>query len=131
MVLEDVKSRIAKEQNVYADVYAVLLAGMIASTVLFAIGVVRALLHSEVIPLTPEWVKSHYAWTAIKNGLRHFDPTVLMLIATALLILTPIARVIVSIYAFAVDRDWKFVAITSIVLAVMALTIVLGELGLR
>ena len=34
-----------------------------------------------------------------------------MLIATALLILTPVTRVAVSIYAFTVDRDIKFAAV--------------------
>ena len=48
-----------------------------------------------------------------------------------LLILTPIARVIISVYAFAVDRDYKYVAVTSAVLFVMALTVVLGLFGLK
>lgn len=45
-----------------------------------------------------------------------------------LLIATPIARVTVSAYAFARERDWRYVAITSIVLAVLAYTL-LGSAG--
>jgi uncharacterized membrane protein len=54
-----------------------------------------------------------------------------MLLATALLILTPVARVVVSIAAFLTDRDYKYVVVTSIVLLVMGVTVVLGLFGLQ
>ena len=119
------------ELNVYADVYKVLLGGMILSTALFVIAIVRALLRPEFMPLTPEWIKQHYRWAAIVEGIRTFDPTTIMLIATVLLILTPVARVLVSIYAFAVDHDRKFVMVTLVVLVVIILTVVLGLFGLK
>ena len=36
-----------------------------------------------------------------------------------LLILTPVARVAFSVAAFALERDWTYVAITLIVLAIL------------
>jgi uncharacterized membrane protein len=42
------------------------------------------------------------------------------------LILTPFIRVMGSIVAFAAARDWRFVAVTSVVLAVMLVSIVVG-----
>lgn len=119
------------ELNVYADVYKVLLGGMIVSTALFVVAIVRALARPEFVPLTPEWIKLHYHWAAIGQGIRSFDPTVIMLIATVILILTPIARVVVSIYAFAMDGDRKFVMVTLMVLAVIVVTVVLGLFGLK
>jgi uncharacterized membrane protein len=121
----------SEELNVYAGVYKVLLAGMVVSTALFAAAIVKALLRPELVPLTPEWIKEHYHWSVIVHGIVTFDPTVIMLLATALLILTPIARVVVSIYAFWVDDDRKFVIITLIVLLVILLTVVLGLFGLK
>ena len=121
----------SEELNVYADVYKVLLAGMILSTALFVIGIVRALLAPQFVPLTPEWIKEHYHWRSIVAGVHSMDPTTIMLIATALLILTPIVRVIVSIYSFAVDRDRKYVVVTLIVLLVIVVTVILGIFGLR
>ena len=59
------KQSIAEELNVYADVYKVLLGGMIVSTALFAAGIVRALVHPQYVPLSPEWIKQHYHWRAI------------------------------------------------------------------
>jgi uncharacterized membrane protein len=120
----------SEELNVYADVYKVLLGGMLVSTALFLVAIVKALLRPEFVPLTPEWVKQHYHWAAIAHGVLSFDPTVIMLIATVLLILTPIARVLVSVYAFWVDGDRKFVLVTLVVLLVIILTVVLGLFGL-
>ena len=42
------------------------------------------------------------------------------------LILTPFVRVVGSIVAFAVARDWRFVAVTAVVLAVMLASIAVG-----
>jgi uncharacterized membrane protein len=118
------------EANVYTSVYRVLLGGMLVSTTLFAIGLVRALLHPTYFPLTSEWIQQHYHWSVVWRGLATLDPVVLMMVATVLLILTPVARVLVSIYAFYVDRDRKYVAVTSIVFLVMVLTVVASYLGL-
>ncbi len=119
------------EQNVYADVYRILLGGMIVSSLLFAIGLIRALLQPHFVPLTPDWVKQNYHAAIVLHGLAHGDPTILMMAATVLLILTPVARVVISIYAFWVDHDYKYVAVTSIVFVIIVLTIVLSRLGLQ
>lgn len=119
------------EENVYADVYRVLVGGMLVSTALFAIGVIRALMHPTYMPLTPEWVRQHYNLGVLVHGLKTLDPTSIMMVATILLILTPVVRVIVSIWAFAVDRDFKFVGITVIVFLVMVVTVIAGLLGLH
>jgi len=44
-----------------------------------------------------------------------------------LLIATPIFRVAVSIAGFAIERDWSFVLITSVVLAVLLVSFWLGR----
>lgn len=119
------------QENVYADVYTVLMAGMIVSTALFAFGLIRAMMLHTYFPLTQDWVRAHYHWSVVAHGLATMDPTVLMMVATILLILTPVARVVVSIYAFWVDHDRKYVAVTSIVLFIMVLTYVLSKAGLQ
>lgn len=119
------------EENVYTDVYRMLIAGMIVSSVLFAIGIILAMLHPQYVPLTSRWVRSEYHAGLVVHGLLHGDPSAIMLVATVLLILTPVARVVVSIVAFLIDRDYKFVAVTSFVFLVMIITVILGELGLK
>ncbi len=117
-------------ENVYANVYRVLLAGMIVSSALFALGLVRALMLNTQFPLTPDWLRQHYHWRVVVHGLATLDPTALMMVATVLLILTPVARVLVSVYAFYVDRDHRYVAVTSTVFLIMVLTFVLSHFGL-
>lgn len=119
------------QENVSAGVYKVLLGGMIASSLLFAAGIVRALLHPQYIPLAPEWIRGQYHLAVVEHELARLDPMGLMLVATVLLVLTPIVRVIVSIRGFALDQNRKFVWITSAVLAVLVVTVLLGFLGLR
>lgn len=121
----------SSEENVYTDVYRMLIAGMIVSSVLFALGIVLAMLHPQYVPLTSRWVRSEYHVRLVVHGLLHGDPSAIMLVATVLLILTPVARVVVSIVAFLIDRDYKFVAVTSFVFLVMIITVILGELGLK
>jgi uncharacterized membrane protein len=119
------------EQNVYADVYRLLIAGMIASSIMFGIGIVLALIHPQYFPLSTKWVRSQYGWGIVVHGLASGDARSYMMIATVILILTPVARVIVSIYAFFADGDHKYVVVTSIVLLVMIVTVILGLLGLQ
>lgn len=119
------------EDNVYADVYRVLLGGVWVTTALFVVGLVLALRRPSFVPLDPAWVASHYHWATVVGGLRHGDPAAYMLTATMMLILTPVVRVIVSIYAFLVDGDRLYAGVSSVVLFVMALTVLLSHLGLK
>ncbi len=129
--LESKASAGSTEQNVYADVYRVLLAGMLVSTALFVAGIIRALMHPAYYPLSSRWVRSHYHWSVFRHGLVTGDAVALMMAGTVLLILTPVARVLVSIWAFFVDRDYRFVVVTSIVLLVMVITVIAAHFGLR
>ena len=47
------------------------------------------------------------------------DPAALIQLGLLILIATPIARVIFSVFAFAAERDWLYVGITVIVLAIL------------
>jgi uncharacterized membrane protein len=99
------------KQNVYSVVYHSLLIGMTVSTILFAAGVTIECLQ--------------------RAGLSVFDPDLLMKGGTIAMILTPVSRVAVSIFAFAVDRDFKFTGITTFVLATIATSVVLGLTGVE
>jgi uncharacterized membrane protein len=53
-------------------------------------------------------------------------PEVVILAGLLLLIATPVARVIFSMVAFAMEKDWAYVGITAVVLAVLAYSIITG-----
>ncbi len=87
--------------RLYGAVYKALLVGMTVSNVLFALGILMSLF-----------------W-------RTSNPTPVLVAATVILILTPIARVAVSLVTFVMERDYRFVVITGTVLAVVLITLLL------
>ena len=48
-----------------------------------------------------------------------FDPATLMFVGLVMLMFTPILRVITAVFGFAVERDWRFVIVSSIVLLLL------------
>jgi len=84
----------------------VLRTGSIASTAILAVGLALALL------LPP----FSHAQTVIRVGL-------------FVLLLTPVARVVASVFEYTRDRDWLFAALTAIVLAIVVGSLLVGLLG--
>ncbi|MGH9536150.1 MAG: DUF1634 domain-containing protein [Terriglobales bacterium] len=113
--------------NVYAIVYKVLMAGMFISTALYAIGMLLALFQHAQVPLTVSWVQRQMEWGVFWHGLTHFHAGAILLLATVVLILTPVSRVVLSIYAFWVDHDRRYVGVTATVLGVIVLTVILSR----
>ncbi len=66
---------------------------------------------------------------AVVDGLIHFRGQAIVIFGLMLLIATPIVRVAVSILAFSHERDMAFVAITSVVLALLLVSFLLGKAG--
>ena len=66
---------------------------------------------------------------AVIRGIEHHQGRSLVVAGLLLLIATPVLRVAVSIVAFAVQRDRMFVVVTSIVLAVLLASFILGKAG--
>jgi uncharacterized membrane protein len=60
---------------------------------------------------------------AALRGLRRLRPDAFYSLGILVLVLTPFLRVIGSVVAFAVERDWRYVAVTATVLAIMVVTI--------
>lgn len=114
--------------NVYAVVYKTLLWGMVISSALFALGVVLSLRRHTVISLG---TMASVSWSQFWHGLVRLEPTELMRLATIVLILTPVSRVVLALLTFWADRDRKFVLVCGAVLAVIVLTVILGRLGLH
>jgi uncharacterized membrane protein len=55
----------------------------------------------------------------------HFDCRAVIQLGLLFLIATPIARVAFSLVAFGVERDWIYVAVTSVVLAILVSSLLL------
>ena len=57
--------------------------------------------------------------SGIVASLGHPRPETVIQFGLLLLIATPVARVVFSLAAFALEKDWTYVAITAVVLAVL------------
>jgi uncharacterized membrane protein len=66
---------------------------------------------------------------AVLTGIAHGDPLAVIMLGLLLLIATPVSRIAVSILAFAVEKDWRYVAITAVVLAILLISFILGKAG--
>ena len=67
--------------------------------------------------------------TALIRSLRNPAPENAIQFGLLLLIATPVARVMLSLIAFALERDWTYVAITSVVLAILVYSLALTAGG--
>lgn len=65
----------------------------------------------------------------VAQGLTHGDPLAIIVFGLLLLLATPVVRVAVSIVAFALERDWRFVAITALVFFILIVSFLLGRGG--
>ncbi|MBA1434692.1 DUF1634 domain-containing protein [Bombilactobacillus bombi] len=65
-------------------------------------------------------------FAAIGRGLLQFKPDAILMLGIFLLILTPVLRVVVSIYAFLKEKDYLYVYITTFVLIILAFAMIAG-----
>ena len=66
-------------------------------------------------------------FTTLVADLGRLSGRAIMTVGLLVLIATPVARVAASIIAFLIQRDWRFVCITTSVLLVIALSAFLGR----
>ncbi len=67
--------------------------------------------------------------STILRGVVQLRPYAVMMLGIFLLILTPVLRVVVSIYAFIKEKDRLYAWITTIVLIILIVAMVIGYLG--
>lgn len=65
----------------------------------------------------------------IFHGVTQLRPYAVLMLGIFLLILTPVLRVVVSIYAFAKEGDRLYVTITTIVLVILIIGMTIGYQG--
>jgi uncharacterized membrane protein len=108
--------------------------GVAASTLLVLVGVVLMFLQhpgwsSDEATLRALLDSSAAAPTLaeIGRGIVALEGESIILLGLSVLIATPIMRVAVSIVAFVIERDWIFVAITSLVLSLLLTAVALSR----
>jgi uncharacterized membrane protein len=101
-------------------VHHTLVAGVVAGMALLAVGLVLTLVGRGALGAV-----ALRAPAALRDA-AHLRAAGFYSLGLLALILTPFIRVLGSIIAFAVAREWRFVAVTSAVLVIMIVSIAVG-----
>lgn len=105
-------------------VSGVLRAGIAASGACLLAGAALMVLHPPATGV--DWSLAALARLSVAGLLA--APQAWLYLGILLLLVTPVARVIVTILTFVAERDWRYVAISAAVLAVISLSISLAFL---
>ena len=94
----------------------------IAAIVVFAAGIPYLIQHGSAKPdyhvFRGEPVHLRHISAILKSSIA-LDPSAIIQLGILILIATPVARVAFSVFAFAEERDWMYVIVTLIVLALL------------
>lgn len=125
--MQEKQAATAKEMaQVETIIGRILQVGVIVSAIVMLIGLVIFLVTGQsgypgsTMPLS---------MGAILVGTWHLKAYAIMMLGTYCLILTPVLRVVVSIYAFYKERDHLYVAITTLVLVILLFALIIGVHG--
>lgn len=83
--------------------------------------------HAELVRLTGPGADFPHSVAAVEAGVRQGRGRAFIMAGLLVLIATPVMRVAVSIVGFAYQKDRTFVVITSIVLALLLLSFLVGK----
>jgi uncharacterized membrane protein len=113
-----------------------LIVGVVASLALVVLGTVVSFVHhpdylssSRALSRLLHGGSAPHSIDAVLEGVRHWRGRAIVLAGLLLLILTPVARVVASLVGFIAARDRAYVVLTACVLALLALSVVLGRAG--
>jgi len=96
----------------------VLRLGVWVSASLMIVGLLFATMSpSAVVPLSTNPSLGNLAERMFSTTI---DPVTLMFTGLVMLMFTPVLRVITAVFGFAVERDWRFVVVSSIVMLMLA-----------
>lgn len=109
--------------------------GVITSITVIFIGMLISLArHPQAVrdpqalnPLISKNASFPHSLKDVTSGVLAVQGQAIMALGLLILIATPVMRVAVSIVAFAMQRDWIYLAITSTVLALLILSFLLGR----
>jgi uncharacterized membrane protein len=102
---------------------------LIAAAVTIVGGIAFMIHHGSLVPDhsvfrgQPEMLST---LTGVIAGALALEPAAIVQLGIVLLIATPVARVLLTLIAFAIQRDWMYVLISAVVLALLTYSLVVG-----
>ena len=108
----------------------VLRGGVLISGSVIFLGLVLFLVHREWVGITDltTFTYPHNLGDVLSQAF-HGSARAIIMLGLLLLIATPVSRIAISVVTFALERDWRYVAITALVLAILLVSFALGKAG--
>ncbi len=106
-------------------VSTILASGMYATVGFYLIGLFLLFVKSDAVP---EVSKQYFhSFGSFLSGVLNLNARPFLYIGTITLMLTPISRVLVSIFAFWLEKDKKFVIVTAVVFIIIMSSVLVGS----
>jgi uncharacterized membrane protein len=126
-----------KVRKVELAISSLLRIGVVTSLLVVLVGTVVTFVHHphylssrrDLVRLTTPGAEFPHTVPSVVRGLQDSQGRAIVMAGLLLLIATPVLRVAISIIAFVYQRDRTFVVITSVVLALLLTSFVLGRGG--
>ena len=112
---------VKRRHDLNAVIHHVLVVGLAISTALILIGLALDLVQHRQVPTDVPTFRDVFRRTA------ELRPSGFLTLGLLVLVATPIFRVLGSTFAFIYERDWRYAAITFVVLVVVTLSLLLGQ----
>jgi len=106
----------------------ILQGGVLLSAAIILIGMLLLPFHSRGLS-EQSLVSFPHTLAEEWTGLLALRPQAVIVLGLLLLIATPVMRVAVSVVAFAIERDYRYVVITLLVLAILIASFLIGKGG--
>jgi len=126
-----------KVRRVELAISTLLRIGVVTSLLVVLAGTVVTFVHHphylssrhDLVRLTSPGAEFPHSVPSVIQGLQHGQGRAIVMAGLLLLIATPVLRVAISVLAFVYQRDRTFVVITTVVLALLLTSFVLGRGG--
>ncbi len=111
----------ANTRDLNDAVHRILVIGLVISTGLLLTGIFLDLVLGRSLPTAT------LAPGQVVGALLSLRPSGFLSLGLLVLLVTPIVRVIGSVIVFIWERDWRFALVTSVVLAIMIVSVIVGH----
>ena len=125
---DDQKKTLPKKEYTSSIIGWILQGGVMLSAIIILIGLLMLPFYVKGFSVS-QLLSFPHTFSQIWAGLLALHPQSIIALGLLLLIATPVLRVAVSIVAFALERDFRFVVITGLVLVILILSnVLLGDI---
>jgi uncharacterized membrane protein len=121
----DEKQLKVETQFINSVVAIILATGMYVTVTLYLVGLVLMFAEGTGVPRMSD--QYFHSFGTFFSSLFSLRASAFLYLGTITLILTPVSRVLISIFAFWKEKDFKYVGITAVVFMVIMISVLVGS----